>query len=212
MKNKLLAVISAIMLCFGVTAYADAADTTTVTPSRTISTEGTGHVVDNISDGDKLQFISVTAKDGSVFFVVIDKQNVNDNVYFLNKVDVSDLEALAKDYKAQPQTSLANTPEPSPSTSPDTTEEKTKENKDSGGTSNNMMIVLLLLAAAGGAGAYYFKVYLPKKKLASADDIEDFEFIDSETDEDGESPDYESDTDEADYSDDTGDIDDTEDM
>ena len=205
MKNKLIAVISAfmIMLCFSVTAYADAADTTTVTPSRTISTEGTGHVVDNISDGDKLQFISVTAKDGSVFFVVIDKQNVNDNVYFLNKVDVGDLEALAKDYKAQPQTSLANTPEPSPSTSPDTAEEKPKENKDNGGSNNNMMIVLLLLAAAAGAGAYYFKVYLPKKKLASADDIEDFEFIDDESGANEENPEYDSETDEPDDTEET---------
>ena len=47
-----------------------------------------------------MQFISVTAKDGSVFFIVIDKQNVNDNVYFLNKVDISDLEALAKENSA----------------------------------------------------------------------------------------------------------------
>lgn len=207
MKNKLIAVISAfmIMLCFSVTAYADAADTTTVTPSRTISTEGTGHVVDNISDGDKLQFISVTAKDGSVFFVVIDKQNVNDNVYFLNKVDIGDLEALAKDYKAQPQTSLANTPEPSPSASPDKAEEKQKEKKDNGGSNNSLLIVLLLLAAAAGVGAYYFKVYLPKKKLASADDIEDFEFIDdeSEADEDSESPDYENETYEPDDTEET---------
>lgn len=65
-----------------------------------ISTAGAGHVVDNISDSDKFQFISVTAKDGSVFFIVIDKQNVNDNVYFLNKVDISDLEALAKENSA----------------------------------------------------------------------------------------------------------------
>ena len=66
-----------------------------------------------------------------------------------------------------------------------------------------MMIVLLLLAAVGGAGAYYFKVYLPKKKLASADDIEDFEFIDSETDEDSESPDYENETYEPDDTEET---------
>ena len=211
MKNKIIAVIAAMMLCFGVTAYADVSESkATVAPTRTISTEGTGHVVDNISDGDKLQFISVTAKDGSVFFVVIDKQNVNDNVYFLNKVYVGDLEALAKDYKAQPQTSLANTPEPSPSASPDKAEEKQKEKKDNGGSNNSLLIVLLLLAAAAGVGAYYFKVYLPKKKLASADDIEDFEFIDSETDEDGENLEYDSGADEADYTDSTGDTDQTE--
>jgi len=50
-----------------------------------------------VTNSDDLQFISVTAKDGSVFYVVIDKKNSNYNVYFLNKVDISDLEALAKD-------------------------------------------------------------------------------------------------------------------
>lgn len=107
MKNKIIAILSAALLCFGgmcgITAHANydstaaaPAATETPKPARTISTAGAGHVVDNISDSDKLQFISVTAKDGSVFFIVIDKQNVNDNVYFLNKVDISDLEALAK--------------------------------------------------------------------------------------------------------------------
>lgn len=95
MKNKIIAILSAALLCFGgmcgITAHANydstaaaPAATETPKPARTISTAGAGHVVDNISDSDKLQFISVTAKDGSVFFIVIDKQNVNDNVYFLN--------------------------------------------------------------------------------------------------------------------------------
>ena len=111
MKNKIIAILSAALLCFGgmcgITAHANydstaaaPAATETPKPARTISTAGAGHVVDNISDSDKLQFISVTAKDGSVFFIVIDKQNVNDNVYFLNKVDISDLEALAKENSA----------------------------------------------------------------------------------------------------------------
>ena len=82
MKNKIIAILSAALLCFGgmcgITAHANydstaaaPAATETPKPARTISTAGAGHVVDNISDSDKLQFISVTAKDGSVFFLVL---------------------------------------------------------------------------------------------------------------------------------------------
>ena len=134
MKNKIIAILSAALLCFGgmcgITAHANydstaaaPAATETPKPARTISTAGAGNVVDNISDSDKLQFISVTAKDGSVFFIVIDKQNVNDNVYFLNKVDISDLEALAKENSAAVPAAVKASPTPqaqaSPSAEPD---------------------------------------------------------------------------------------------
>lgn len=46
-----------------------------------------------------------------------------------------------------------------------------------------MLILLIALAAVGGLGAYYFKVYLLKKKLENADDIDDFEFIEGEDEE-----------------------------
>lgn len=79
MRNKIIAVLSAVLLSFsgmfGVTAHANYDNTAAVPsasatpkPARTISTEGAGHVVDNIADSDNLQFISVTVKDGSVFF------------------------------------------------------------------------------------------------------------------------------------------------
>ena len=198
MKNKIIAVLSAALLCFGgmcsITAHANydstasaPAATATPKPARTISTEGAGHVVDNISDSDKLQFISVTAKDGSVFFIVIDKQNVNDNVYFLNKVDISDLEALAKENSATIPAAVKATPTPQEQASPSAeldgkAETAPKSDKSKSGNSN-MFLLLIAVAAIGGLGAYYFKVYLPKKKLESADDLEDFEFTDGEDEE-----------------------------
>ena len=86
MLDKIFAILAAVaVLIFGTSAYANssgapsedysgysalnnitvsgaATPTATPQPSRTISTEGTGHVVDNITDSDNLQFISVTAK------------------------------------------------------------------------------------------------------------------------------------------------------
>ena len=91
MKNKIIAALAAAVICLSYTsAYANssgapsedysgysapnnitvsgaATPTATPKPSRTISTEGTGHVVDNITDSDNLQFISVTAKDAAYF-------------------------------------------------------------------------------------------------------------------------------------------------
>jgi hypothetical protein len=200
MKRKLLAAVAAGILCLSATsAYANSSETAsgdysgysalnkitatatpTATPSRTISTEGTGHVVDNITDSDDLQFISVTAKDGSVFFVVIDKQNTNDNVYFLNKVDISDLEALAKDNNLT--SSITATPTPTATSTPEPDEKGTtteqKQTKKSG--SSTTLILILAAIAAAIIGGYYVKVILPKKKLEDADDLEDFEFVDGE--------------------------------
>lgn len=204
MKNKIIAILSAALLCFGgmcgITAHAnydsaasEPAATATPKPARTISTEGAGHVVDNISDSDKLQFISVTAKDGSVFFIVIDKQNVNDNVYFLNKVDISDLEALAKENSASVPAGIKATPTPqaqaSPSAEPDGKTETAPKSEKSKSGNSNMYLLLIAIAAIGGLGLYYFKIYLPKKKLENADDIEDFEFTTDGEDEETENED-----------------------
>ena len=198
MKNKIIAILSAALLCFGgmcgITAHANydstaaaPAATETPKPARTISTAGAGHVVDNISDSDKLQFISVTAKDGSVFFIVIDKQNVNDNVYFLNKVDLSDLEALAKENSAAVPAAVKASPTPqaqaSPSAEPDgKTKTAPKTDKSKSGNSS-IMLILIAIIGIGGLGAYYFKVYLPKKNMENAPDLEDFEFTDGEDEE-----------------------------
>lgn len=181
MKNKIIAILSAALLCFGgmcgITAHANydstaaaPAATETPKPARTISTAGAGHVVDNISDSDKLQFISVTAKDGSVFFIVIDKQNVNDNVYFLNKVDISDLEALAKENSAAVPAAVKASPTPqaqaSPSAEPDgKTKTAPKTDKSKSGNSSIMLnsdcdyMYMLVLAA------YYFNVYSFQKRI-----------------------------------------------
>ena len=132
-----------------------------------------------------MQFISVTAKDGSVFFIVIDKQNVNDNVYFLNKVDISDLEALAKENSAAVPAAVkaSPTPQAQASAEPDgKTKTAPKTDKSKSGNSS-IMLILIAIIGIGGLGAYYFKVYLPKKNMENAPDLEDFEFTDGEDEE-----------------------------
>lgn len=207
MKNKIIAAIAAavVLLC-GTSAYANSSGapqtdysgysaldryTTAATPtpkpstgSRVITPNGNGHIVDNVDDTDseKLQFITVTAKDGSVFYVVIDKQNSNDNVYFLNTVDVSDLEALTDDYTPTSAVKVTPTPEPLETSATPTPEPKTdkKQKQEKQPISGNMLILIMAALAAAGIGIYYVKVIIPKKKLEDADDLEDFDFEDSE--------------------------------
>ena len=179
MKNKIIAILSAALLCFGgmcgITAHANydstaaaPAATETPKPARTISTAGAGHVVDNISDSDKLQFISVTAKDGSVFFIVIDKQNVNENSA-----------AVPAAVKASPTPQA----QASPSAEPDGKTKTAPKTDKSKSANSSIMLILIAIIGIGGLGAYYFKVYLPKKNMENAPDLEDFEFTDGEDEE-----------------------------
>ncbi len=216
MKNKIIAALAAvIVLICGTSAYANSDNapkddysgysalnkitatatpksaattkpTSTSKPSRTISSDGTGHVVDNVTNSEDLQFISVTAKDGSVFYVVIDKKNSNDNVYFLNKVDIADLEALAKDSNANMQSVIKATPTPSPTATPEPDGQKgatTEKKQEKAPVSSTMLILILAALAAAVIGGYYFKVIIPKKKLEQADDLEDFDFEDEDSEE-----------------------------
>lgn len=169
--------------------------------------KGNAQLVDDVSDNENLQFITVTARDGNVFYFVIDKGATSNNVYFLNTVDESDLAALVEgteiNTKTEDPPSAAETlkPDTQPAKKTDTEREQTeKKNTDKDKTGNNgFLLILLALIGAAGIGAYYFKIVLPKKKLEQADDIEDFEF--EGYDEDGEET--EPDNDNEDYSDDT---------
>lgn len=153
-----------------------------------------------------MQFITVTARDGNVFYFVIDKGATANNVYFLNTVDESDLAALVEgteiNTKTEDTPSVTETlkPDTEPAEKTDTEQEPAEtENADKDKTGNNgFLLILLALIGAAGVGAYYFKIVLPKKKLEQANDIEDFEF--EGYDEDGEET--QTDNEDEDYSDD----------
>lgn len=209
-KNKAIkavaAVLSAAFTLSGITVFAQSSDTTQTTETviednRTLTPKGNAELVDNVSDSENLQFITVTARDGNVFYFVIDKGAESENVYFLNTVDESDLEALIEETdKTKSETAV--TPEP---TETDLTTEKEQETetpekseqtqKETSGN-NGFLLVMLLLIGAAGVGVYYFKVVLPKKKLEAADDIEDFEFEEYDEDEETEIEDSEDETEE----------------
>ena len=214
MKNKFriaAAVFTAVLALSGVTAFAQSSEATANTETviednRTLTPQGNADLVDNVSDNENLQFITVTARDGNVFYFVIDKGATANNVYFLNTVDESDLAALVEgteiNTKTEDTPSAAETtkPDTEPAEKTDTEQEQTeKKNTDKDKTGNNgFLLILLALIGVAGGGAYYFKIVLPKKKLEQANDIEDFEF--EGYDEDSEE--NKTDNEDKDYSDD----------
>lgn len=190
------AVFTAVFALSGMTAFAQSnapAETPTETvieDNRTLTPKGNAQLVDDVSDNENLQFITVTARDGNVFYFVIDKGAQSENVYFLNTVDESDLEVLVE--KSDKKPTATSKPEQTENTAEtdltendkkntDSKTEKTEQPEQNRQKNNSGLFVILALAAAAGIGGYYYKVILPKKKLEQADDLDDFNFEDEDT-------------------------------
>ena len=173
MRNKLLrraAVLTAALFsltCMSVTAYAQshepveettppAAEETTAKP---FTPDGTGTVVDNATDEDGKEFFTITTPSENVFYLIIDRQRTEENVYFLNAVTEKDLLALAETDPEPEATEPVVQPEPE---------------KDTGFPVGNLLMVIAV-ALVGGGAAYYFKVYRPKHEAAGLDE-DDYDY------------------------------------
>ena len=165
MKNKLFrraAVLTAALFsltCMSVTAYAQsdepAEETTppaaTETVAKPFTPNGTGTVVDNATDEDGKEFFTITTPSENVFYLVIDRQRTEENVYFLNAVTEKDLLALAE---ADPEPEVkepVTQPEPDPEP---VAEPEPEPEKDAGFPVGNLLMVAAVLLVGGGA-AYY---------------------------------------------------------
>ena len=190
------AVFTAVLALSGMTAFAhsnaptEAPTETVIEDNRTLTPKGNAQLVDDVSDNENLQFITVTARDGNVFYFVIDKGAQSENVYFLNTVDESDLEALVEKSDKKP-TATAKQEQTENTAETDSTEnnkkntdsktEKSEQPEQNRQKNNSGLFIILALAVAAGIGGYYYKVILPKKKLEQADDLDDFDFEDEDT-------------------------------
>jgi hypothetical protein len=133
--------------------------------------DGTGNVVDNATDGDGKEFFTVETADGNMFYLIVDRQRADDNVYLLNAVTEDDLGSLAKPGDGKSVSAVETTPvtsaEPA-SQSPATSEPTPAPEPEKSGGGNTSMYILIVIAvlAVGGIG-YYLKIVRPKKYGAS---------------------------------------------
>lgn len=162
---------------------------------------------ENTPQRDK-QFITLESKSGNVFYLVIDRNGDQENVYFMNLVDEADLMALIETNEVGTQASVCSCTDKcavgaiktdcevcrtnmsecagkEPVTEPDPTEpaEEPAEEKPA---ANVLPILILLIAGAGGGAFYWFKIRKPKDKTAGSNDLDDYDFGQDEDDYDEE--------------------------
>lgn len=121
---------------------------------RVTETDGNGYIVEDtqvLNDGK--EFLTMASKDGTTFYMVIDRANDNE-VYLLNKVDNTDLMSFTETTPS-PSASASPTPSPTPTQSPSPSPEpEAAANEEKGGISP---IIIILLALSAGIAIYWFK-------------------------------------------------------
>lgn len=149
-----------------------------------------------IYDSEEMQFIAVTTKDGSVFYVLINysAEGNEDNVYFLNKVDDYDLYALLyqddeDSQNTNPDSAAAeaasnankangnkgkNNVNEATSTTDSAVQQTSSKNQSNG--SKTLMITGVGVAVLAAAGFIFYKMKNGKsKKKSNSDDFDGFE-------------------------------------
>lgn len=150
--------------------------------AKPLTPDGSGTVLDNVTDGDGKEFFTITTEDGSVFYMIIDRQRSSDNVYLLNAVTDDDLAALAqkngKSASAVPTEQIPpQTTAPFTTQEPEPTEPPPSTNR---GINNGTIIFIVIAAAAVGGIGYYFKIVRPKQQASDSADEGDDNFEDDD--------------------------------
>ena len=168
---------------------------------------------ENSPQRDK-QFITLESKSGNVFYLVIDRNGDQENVYFMNLVDEADLMALIEANEDGTQapvcsctdkctvgaiktdceicrTNMSECVGKEPVVEPEPTEpvedEPTEdEPTEEEPTVNFVPVLILLIAGASGGAFYWFKIRKPKDKATGNSDLDDYDFGQDDDDYDEE--------------------------
>ena len=151
-------------------------------------------MLDHATGEDGKEFFTITNANNNVFYLIVDRQREEENVYFLNAVTETDLLSLAQ---ADEQPELILEPEEEPTCSctqkceagdvntlcpvckenrkacvgevPEEPEPVAKE------SNAGLILFVVLTLAVGGAVGWYFKIYRPKQEFVEDDDGEEEE-------------------------------------
>ena len=140
----------------------------TIEEVRPFTPSGTATVTDTATDEDGKEFYTITTPDEHVFYLIIDRQRGEENVYFLNAVTVADLLPLAEmaEYPVsipteQPPTITDAEPEPILPAIPEQNSSNTRT-----------IIFIAIIIVVGGSAGWYFKIYRPKQQGVGLDEAE----------------------------------------
>lgn len=173
-----------------------------VAQSNPLTPDGSGTVIDNVTNENGVEFFTIFTEDGNEFFLIIDRQRSVDNVYLLNATTEEDLISLARQSGREIEAPGASDPPPPPVILPEIPQEQTPPPEpdpkpETGGGNSGIIIIIVAVLGFGGA-AYYFKVIRAKNREADEDDEDDEYAREIPFDEQGEddnSEDYYDDTD-----------------
>lgn len=171
--------------------------------SAALSPDGKLSLIDDIGSATASgkQFITVESKNGNVFYLIIDRDDVDEEtVHFLNQVDEADLMALMEDGEVAKTPIVCSCTDKCQARAVDTScklcmtnmsecvekeaepvelsepEEPITEKKGEA----SVIVVLSLFLAAGGGAAFYFFVLKPKQGKKVPSDLDDFGMEDEE--------------------------------
>lgn len=194
MKKKIrnlaamLAMVAVILSSGTMTAYAYVDETEQTAPEPVITEEvpeeteatpfsvaGNGQLLDDITDDDTKQFLTVQTKNGNTFFMVIDRSRNSENVYMLSLVDERDLAEFIEEEEPEPAEEkpavIVEEPKPEP------VQEEIQPEPEKGGMGMGAVLTIILLGAGCVGGYYYFRIWKPKREEEEAES-EDLEFYD----------------------------------
>ena len=181
---------------------------TTETPDTEIAISDTdtgriqGDIISSTVKGGK-EFYTIRTKSGKIFYLIVDMDKTDDNVYLLTEVSENDLlnftdtdtVTLPQNQAVMESSLPLEIVEQEPETEPEEKEPE-EEAKPAEKTANNSgTILLMVLALVGVGGGYYFLKFVRGKK-------ESFEYDDE--DEDEEDTAYEEEDTETEPEEDTG--------
>ncbi|MVB09536.1 hypothetical protein CAFE_01920 [Caprobacter fermentans] len=161
--------------------------TSSGTSLKPLTPDGTGTVIDNVTNEDGKEFFTVTTPSKHVFYLIIDRQKNAENVYFLDAVTDKDLLALAKsdneDVSGSSSSKVTSTLETSsaPTASTPTVSSVSRPEKQNG--SAGIAAVAVLAAVLAGAAVWFFKFRKPGKKDKNKPDPDDYDYTEEEEEE-----------------------------
>lgn len=163
--------------------------TSSGTSLKPLTPDGTGTVIDNVTNEDGKEFFTITTPSKHVFYLIIDRQKNAENVYFLDAVTDKDLLALAKsdneDVSGPSSSKAVSTPETSsaPTASTPTVSSVSRPEKQNG--SAGIAAIAVLAVVLVGAAVWFFKFRKSGKKDKNKPDPDDYDYTEDGDEESG---------------------------